>query len=132
MPTYDYRCRKCGHSFELFHGIKDDAPKRCPKCRGRAQRVPAGGAGVLFKGTGFYVTDYRSKAYKESARQEKSASGGSGGSGSSGGGSGSTGGGSGSAGGGSGSSGGGSGSAGGGSGSSRGGGSTGGKTPAGA
>jgi putative FmdB family regulatory protein len=73
MPTYDYRCRKCGHTFELFHGIKDDAPKRCPKCRGRAQRVPAGGAGVLFKGTGFYVTDYRSKAYKEKARQEKTA-----------------------------------------------------------
>jgi putative FmdB family regulatory protein len=73
MPTYDYRCRKCGHQFELFHGIKDDTPKRCPKCRGRSQRVPAGGAGVLFKGTGFYVTDYRSKAYKEKARQEKSA-----------------------------------------------------------
>ena len=78
MPTYDYRCRKCGHSFELFHGIKDEAPRRCPKCRGRAQRVPAGGAGVLFKGSGFYVTDYRSKAYKEKARQEKSASGGGG------------------------------------------------------
>ena len=95
MPTYDYRCRKCGHQFELFHGIKDDAPKRCPKCRGRSQRVPAGGAGVLFKGTGFYVTDYRSKAYKEKARQEKSAGGGSssgsGGSGSAGGGSGSAG-----------------------------------------
>jgi putative FmdB family regulatory protein len=71
MPTYDYRCRKCGHSFELFHGIKDDAPKRCPKCRGRAQRVPAGGAGVLFKGSGFYITDYRSKSYKEKAHSEK-------------------------------------------------------------
>jgi putative FmdB family regulatory protein len=100
MPTYDYRCRKCGHQFELFHGIKDDAPRRCPKCRGGAQRVPVGGAGVLFKGTGFYVTDYRSKAYKEEARKEKSAGGGSGstsgGSGSTSGGSGSTSGGSGS------------------------------------
>jgi putative FmdB family regulatory protein len=76
VPTYDYRCRKCGHSFEVFHGIKDDAPQRCPKCRGRAQRVPAGGAGVLFKGSGFYVTDHRSKAYKEKARQEKAAGGG--------------------------------------------------------
>ena len=76
MPTYDYRCRKCGHAFELFHGIKDDAVKHCPKCRGVAQRVPAGGVGVLFKGSGFYVTDYRSRAYKEKARQEKSASGG--------------------------------------------------------
>jgi putative FmdB family regulatory protein len=76
MPTYDYRCRKCGHQFELFHGIKDETPKRCPKCRARARRIPAGGAGVLFKGTGFYVTDYRSKAYKEKARHEKSAGGG--------------------------------------------------------
>jgi len=116
MPTYDYRCRKCGHQFELFHGIKDDASKRCPKCRGVAQRVPAGGAGVLFKGSGFYVTDYRSKAYKEKARQEKSASGGSG---STGGGSGSTGGGSGSTGSGSSSSSGGSGSSRSGSGSER-------------
>jgi putative FmdB family regulatory protein len=110
MPTYDYRCRKCGHQFELFHGIKDDATRRCPKCKGVAQRVPAGGAGVLFKGTGFYVTDYRSKAYKEKARQEKTASGGSsstsGGSGSAGGKSGSPGGGSGSTSGGSGSTGG--------------------------
>ena len=79
MPTYDYRCRKCGHQFELFHGIKDETPKRCPKCRGRAQRIPSGGVGVLFKGTGFYVTDYRSKAYKEKARQEKSAGSGGGG-----------------------------------------------------
>ena len=79
MPTYDYRCRKCGHQFELFHGIKDEAPKRCPKCRGRAQRVPAGGAGVLFKGTGFYITDYRSKAYKEKAKGETSGGSGSGG-----------------------------------------------------
>lgn len=98
MPTYDYRCRKCGHQFELFHGIKDEAPKRCPRCRGRAQRVPAGGAGVLFKGTGFYVTDHRSKAYKEEARKEKSAGAGggpaSGGSGAKGGGSGAKGGGS--------------------------------------
>jgi len=71
MPTYDYRCRKCGHRFELFHGIKDDSPKRCPRCRSRAERVPAGGAGLLFKGSGFYITDHRSKGYKEKARQEK-------------------------------------------------------------
>jgi putative FmdB family regulatory protein len=122
MPTYDYRCRKCEHAFELFHGIKDDAVKRCPKCKGVAQRVPAGGAGVLFKGSGFYVTDYRSKAYKEKARQEKTASGGGDSSGGKGGSSGGKGG---SSGGGSGSSGGGNGSSGGGSGSS------GGKTPSG-
>jgi putative FmdB family regulatory protein len=81
MPTYEYRCRKCGHQFEVFHGMRDDAPRRCPKCRGRAQRVPAGGAGLLFKGSGFYITDYRSRTYKEKARQERSSSGGSGGSG---------------------------------------------------
>ena len=129
MPTYDYRCRKCGHQFELFHGIKDETPKRCPKCRGRSQRVPAGGAGVLFKGSGFYVTDHRSKAYKEKARQERSAGAGgesgSSGSGSKGAGSGSKGVGSGSAG-----SGGGSRGAGGDSASS-GSGSAGGKTPSG-
>lgn len=71
MPTYLYRCRKCGHEFELEHSIKDETPKRCPRCRGRAVRVPAGGGGVIFKGSGFYTTDYRSKAYKEKAKQEK-------------------------------------------------------------
>lgn len=72
MPTYDYRCSKCGHRFELFLGIKDAARKRCPRCKGPARRVPSGGAGLLFKGTGFHITDYRSKSYKtEKARQEK-------------------------------------------------------------
>ncbi len=71
MPTYDYRCRKCGHLFERFHSITDDAPRRCPRCRGRADRVPSGGAGLLFKGTGFYITDYRSSSYREKARGEK-------------------------------------------------------------
>jgi putative FmdB family regulatory protein len=71
MPTYDYRCRKCGHRFELFHGITDETRRRCPRCRGRAERVPAGGAGLLFKGSGFYITDYRSASYREKARGEK-------------------------------------------------------------
>ena len=79
MPTYDYRCTKCGRTFELFHSIKDDSPKRCPRCRGRARRVPSGGVGLLFKGSGFYITDYRSKSYKEKAKQEKSGAGGTGG-----------------------------------------------------
>jgi len=72
MPTYVYRCKKCKHRFELFHSIKDDSPKRCPRCRSKAERVPVGGAGLLFKGSGFYITDYRSKAYKEKARGESS------------------------------------------------------------
>jgi putative FmdB family regulatory protein len=75
MPTYEYRCRECGHRFEVFHSIKDDAPRRCPECGKAARRVPAGGAGLLFRGRGFYITDYRSKAYKEEARQEKPKSG---------------------------------------------------------
>ena len=73
MPTYDYRCRKCQHLFELFHSIKDSTAKRCPRCRGKAERVPTAGAGILFKGSGFYITDYRSRDYQEKARKEKSA-----------------------------------------------------------
>ena len=72
MPTYDYRCRKCGHVFELFHSMKDDKPKRCPKCKGRADRMISAGAGIIFKGSGFYITDYRSRNYQERAKQEKS------------------------------------------------------------
>jgi len=71
MPTYVYRCKKCKHRFELFHSITDETVKRCPRCRAKAERVPAGGAGILFKGSGFYITDYRSKSYKERAKQEK-------------------------------------------------------------
>jgi len=72
MPTYEYRCEKCGHQFEEFHGIRDRKPRRCPRCKGRARRVPPGGVGLIFKGSGFYITDYRSKDYKEKAKQEKS------------------------------------------------------------
>ena len=73
MPTYVYRCSK-GHVFEEFHGIKDSKPRKCPKCGARAARVPAGGAGLLFKGSGFYQTDYRSKSYQDAARKESGAS----------------------------------------------------------
>src|SRR5262245_30304530 len=75
MPTYVYRCRKCKHRFELFHSIADESVKRCPRCRAKAERVPAGGAGILFKGSGFYITDYRSKSYREKAKREKPGSG---------------------------------------------------------
>jgi putative FmdB family regulatory protein len=73
MPTYDYRCKK-GHVFELFHSMSNVKPKRCPKCRSLAQRIPGGGAGLLFKGSGFYITDYRSKSYQDKAKQEGSKS----------------------------------------------------------
>lgn len=93
MPTYDYRCEK-GHTFELFHSISDETPKLCPECGGEGRKVPAGGGGFLFKGSGFYITDYRSKGYRDAARREspgsggdKGGSGGSGGSGTGGGGS---------------------------------------------
>jgi putative FmdB family regulatory protein len=71
VPTYVYRCEQ-GHTFELFHAISDESAKRCPECGAAAKRVPAGGAGFLFKGSGFYITDYRSKGYKESAKKEGS------------------------------------------------------------
>ena len=74
MPTYAYRCPKCEHTFEEFHGIKDTKPRKCPECGARAVRVPSGGAGLLFKGSGFYITDYRSKSYQETARKESGTS----------------------------------------------------------
>lgn len=73
MPTYVYRCTK-GHTFELFHSISDETRKRCPRCRSAAKRMPAGGSGVLFRGSGFYATDYRSKSYKESAKADRGGS----------------------------------------------------------
>ncbi len=71
MPTYVYECPK-GHTFELFHAISDDTPKKCPTCGATGKRVPAGGGGVLFKGTGFYQTDYRSSSWTAGAKKEKS------------------------------------------------------------
>ena len=73
MPTYVYRCEQ-GHTFELFHSISDESTKHCPECGAEAKRVPAGGAGFLFKGSGFYITDYRSKGYKDAAKKEGSGS----------------------------------------------------------
>ncbi len=72
VPTYVYECEK-GHRFERVQGIKDPPLKRCPRCRARAHRVPSAGAGLIFKGSGFHVTDYRSKGYREKARQEGAA-----------------------------------------------------------
>jgi putative FmdB family regulatory protein len=71
MPTYDYVCLRCGHKFERFQSIKDLPLKRCPKCRGKIQRQIGTGAGILFKGSGFYATDYRSDSYHKGAKAEK-------------------------------------------------------------
>jgi putative FmdB family regulatory protein len=70
MPTYDYECQKCGHRFDLFQSIKDNPKRTCPKCRGRAKRLLGTGAGLLFKGSGFYATDYRKPGYAEAAKKE--------------------------------------------------------------
>ena len=68
MPTYDYRCKKCGHAWELFQSIKADAVKKCPACgKAQAERVIGPGPAILFKGSGFYLTDYRSESYKKAA-----------------------------------------------------------------
>lgn len=73
MPTYEYECQKCGHHFELYQSIKD-APKRtCPKCRGKVKRLVGTGAGLIFKGSGFYITDYRKPSYSEGAKKESGA-----------------------------------------------------------
>lgn len=78
MPTYHYVCSKCGHEFEQFQSMKDAALTLCPRARcprkpwgkGRIQRQMSGGAGLIFKGSGFYITDYRSEGYKEAAKKE--------------------------------------------------------------
>jgi len=70
MPTYDYECEKCGHRFEMFQAMSDPPRKRCPKCRGKVRRLIGTGAGMIFKGSGFYVTDYRSDSYKEQKKKE--------------------------------------------------------------
>lgn len=72
MPTYEYECRACGHVFEKFQPITARPVKTCPSCGARRARRRIGtGAGIIFKGSGFYATDYRSRDYKEAARKEK-------------------------------------------------------------
>jgi putative FmdB family regulatory protein len=74
MPTYEYICRACGHEFEEFHSIKADPIAVCPKCRKkRVERKIGTGGAVIFKGGGFYETDYRSESYKSGAEAEKKA-----------------------------------------------------------
>jgi len=72
MPTYDYRCNECKHKFELVQMMKDGPIRKCPKCGKYAlERLIGAGAAVIFKGSGFYETDYRSAAYKKSADADK-------------------------------------------------------------
>ncbi|NJD09179.1 MAG: zinc ribbon domain-containing protein [Gemmatimonadetes bacterium] len=70
MPTYEYRCAD-GHTFERFQRISDPPVETCPECGAAAERVLSGGGGLLFKGSGFYITDYRSDRYRKAAESEK-------------------------------------------------------------
>src|SRR4051812_28171154 len=86
MPTYEYACEKCGHHFEKVQSIKDKPLSTCPKelCKlkkwgkGRVKKQLSAGAGLIFKGSGFYITDYRSENYKAGAKKESTASSGGG------------------------------------------------------
>ena len=63
MPTYEYACQKCGHEFEQFQSMRDEPLKKCPKCKKAGlKRLVGSGAGLIFKGTGFYITDYKNKS----------------------------------------------------------------------
>jgi putative FmdB family regulatory protein len=72
MPTYEYECQKCGHRFEEFQSMKDAHLTKCPKCKGKLKRLIGAGAGFLFKGSGFYTTDYRSSSYQEKKKSTES------------------------------------------------------------
>ena len=75
MPTYDYECNACGHALELFQGINDPVKKKCPECgKSKLQRQFGTGAAIVFKGSGFYQTDYRSEGYKKAAKADKKSS----------------------------------------------------------
>ncbi|MDV6031013.1 MAG: zinc ribbon domain-containing protein [Phycisphaera sp. RhM] len=72
MPTYDYECGACGHEMELFQGINDPVKKKCPECgKLKLKRLFGSGAAIVFKGSGFYQTDYRSEGYKKAAKADK-------------------------------------------------------------
>jgi putative FmdB family regulatory protein len=72
MPTYDYKCNACNHRFEHFQSMSDKVLKKCPKCGKNAlERLIGTGAALIFKGSGFYQTDYRSESYKKSAESDK-------------------------------------------------------------
>ncbi len=73
MPTYEYRCPN-GHEFEQFQRMSEPPVATCPTCGAQAERQLSGGAGILFKGSGFYITDYRSESYKKAAEKDKGGS----------------------------------------------------------
>ncbi len=77
MPTYDYLCDGCGHTFELFQSMTDSVKKTCPECgKKKLRRLIGAGGAIVFKGSGFYKTDYRSESYKKGAAADSGGDGG--------------------------------------------------------
>src|SRR6185312_5448165 len=75
MPTYDYACKACDHTWEEFQSITSEPTKKCPKCgKKKAERKIGPGAGLIFRGSGFYITDYRSEGYKKAADADSKSS----------------------------------------------------------
>ena len=80
MPTYEYKCSACGHAFEQFQSITSEPTKRCPQCgKSKVKRLLGTGAGIIFKGSGFYITDYRDASYAEKAKADSGTGGSEGG-----------------------------------------------------
>ena len=74
MPTYDYVCKNCDHQWEVFHSMKQKPLRKCPNCgKLKAERMIGAGGGIIFRGSGFYETDYRSDSYKKAASADKKA-----------------------------------------------------------
>ena len=75
MPTYEYECQECGHQFDFFQSMTDKRLTDCPleKCDGTVKRLIGAGAGLIFKGSGFYATDYRSESYKKAEKKDSAA-----------------------------------------------------------
>lgn len=76
MPTYEYKCGKCGHEFETFQSMTAEPLTKCEKkgCRGKVKKLISAGGGLIFKGSGFYITDYRSDSYKKGEKADTASS----------------------------------------------------------
>ena len=73
MPTYEYECQKCGYRFEKFQKMSDKPLSKCPQCKGKVKRLISAGTGLIFKGSGFFITDYKKKNISTPGKKEKQA-----------------------------------------------------------